>query len=247
MARGFQILQCFTETRRELTVSQLAKLTGLPQPTVWRLCHTMLELGMLQIDPTDRLRPGLAVLQLGFAALAGDGFITMARPHMQALADEFGAACGLGIRSGAYMVFVERCESENQLLLNLRTGSRIPILTSAFGWAYIAGHPEPERGQLMAEMQKLDPATYRQWEKGLAAAIAEYESRGFVINAGVFHKAYNTAAVPLRAADGTIPYVLNCGSAAATLPEAVLRERVAPRLSELARLLTELLGRADLS
>ncbi|MDP9094946.1 MAG: helix-turn-helix domain-containing protein, partial [Pseudomonadota bacterium] len=47
LARGLEILGCFSASRPEIGGSQLAALTGLPQPTVWRLCHTMVQLGFL--------------------------------------------------------------------------------------------------------------------------------------------------------------------------------------------------------
>ena len=37
LARGLQILQCFTTSRKQLGSAEIARLTGLPQPTAWRL------------------------------------------------------------------------------------------------------------------------------------------------------------------------------------------------------------------
>ena len=47
LARGVQVLQCFTAERPELGTTQIAALVGLPQSTVWRLCHTLTKLGLL--------------------------------------------------------------------------------------------------------------------------------------------------------------------------------------------------------
>src|SRR5690606_25146051 len=89
LARGLQILSCFSSATPELSGSELAKLTGLPQPTVWRLCHTMLQLGMLITTSGDRMRPGLPVLRLGHSALARLDAVELARPHMQDMADTY--------------------------------------------------------------------------------------------------------------------------------------------------------------
>jgi DNA-binding IclR family transcriptional regulator len=237
LARGMQILQCFSAMRPELNGSELAKLTGIPQPTVWRLCHTLLETGMLVSVAGDKFRPSLAVLRLGHSAISGLSLIELARPHMQQIATRYGAACGLATRHGNNMVFVERCEGTNQLLMNLRVGSTVPLATSALGWAYIAGQPSAIRRQLLEELRANDKETMQTVNRALTKALAEYDRSGFILNEGSFHKAYNTVAVPVIAADGSVPYTLNCGSAAVSILTEMHRTTIAPKLVALARML----------
>src|SRR3954470_22827873 len=72
LARGLGVLRCFTHATPELGTAEIARMTGLPQPTVWRLCHTLMQEGYLvQADRGDKLRPGIPVLSLGYAAIAG--------------------------------------------------------------------------------------------------------------------------------------------------------------------------------
>ena len=149
---------------------------------------------------------------------------------------------GLATRDKLNMVFVERREGQNQLLLNLRVGSTVPIATSAFGWAYLAGVPATTRTQIIREIQRHDPGVWASAKPAFNRALAEYRETGLILNAAVFHKAYNTLAVPIVLADGSVPYCLNCGSAVSTLSEKVLRKEVAPRLLELAGLLQDFLN-----
>src|SRR5262245_65156639 len=110
LGRGLEILQCFTPATPELGTSQLARMTGLPQPTVWRLCHTMTELGFLvQAPDKDRLRLGLPVLTLGYAVLARQRIGETARPYMEAIARRYQGAVSLGVRDGLSMLYLERC------------------------------------------------------------------------------------------------------------------------------------------
>lgn len=241
LARGLEILTCFNTATPELSGSEIAKRTGLPQPTVWRLCHTMLAMGMLVTVAGDKLRPGLPALRLGHSAIAGLGLLELARPHMQEIASRFGAACGLATRDRLNMVFVERREGQNQLLLNLRIGSTVPVATSAFGWAYLAGISATARAQVIRDIQRNSAAEWAAVKPDFNRALAEYRDTGVIINAAVFHKAYNTVAVPIVLNDGTVPYCLNCGSAVSTLSEKALRRDVAPRLITLGGLLQDYL------
>ncbi|WP_338664778.1 IclR family transcriptional regulator [Pararoseomonas sp. SCSIO 73927] len=237
LSRGLQLLQCFTPQRPEMSGSDLARLTGLPQPTVWRLCHTMIEMGVLVTVSGDKMRPGLAALRLGHSAIAGLGIAETARPHLQELADTFEGAGGLATREGIEMVILQRCESDNRLLMNLHVGSRVPLSTSALGWAWLAGVSEEERARAVGEMEARDGGRWGKAKAGFALALEEFRQRGFIINAGVLHKGYNTAAAPVVAPDGSVPFAINCGSAAVTLSAARLRSDVGPRLARLAEAL----------
>jgi DNA-binding IclR family transcriptional regulator len=91
-----------------------------------------------------------------------------------------------------------------------------------------------ERAAVIAEVQATDRARWDIAKGPFAKAFAEYQAHGWVINAGVLHKGYNTVAVPIIAPDGSVPYTANCGSAAVLLTIARLRSEVGPRLIDLA-------------
>jgi DNA-binding IclR family transcriptional regulator len=234
LARGLDILSCFSNTNAELGSSDLARMTGLPQPTVWRLCHTMIGLGYLVTVKGEKMRPGIPALRFGYAALASLVVPELGRPQMQELADKFRAAAGLAVRDGQDMVFVQRCQSDSLLLMNLQIGSRVPLATSALGWAYLVSLPERARVETFAEIEAADPQRWRSLKGHLQRATEEYKAKGYVLNIGYFHRGYNTASVPILGADGMPRYAINCGSAAATLNAATLQIEVAPRLVKIA-------------
>lgn len=234
LARGLDILSCFSGTRPEIGGTELAQMTGLPQPTVWRLCHTMMQLGYLVSINGDRMRPGIPVLRLGRAALACIPIAAAARERMQAMADRFGSASGLGARDGSRMVFVQRCLSESQLVMNLKVGARLPLVTSAVGWGLLAGYDEAEREEILADHVKSE-ARWPKAEPAFRQAMAEYSDQGFILNIGTFHAGYNTAAVPIMGQDGRPVFGLTCAGSAATHSPAYLRKEIAPELVRLAR------------
>lgn len=239
LARGLQVLACFSSERPELSGSEIAQLTELPQPTVWRLCHTMIQLGVLVRLPGDRMRPGLAALRLGSSALAGLDTVDLARPAMQAIADEYHAACGLAVRQGMQMVMIERCHGDNPLLTNLRRGSTVPIATSGLGWAFLAGLDPGARRSLIAEINVADPARWALARMPFKLALSEFDQHEYIVNSGIFHPDYHTAAVTVQDRQGDVRFALNCGAPLSTLSAEQLRDEVAPRLLTLAAQLEE--------
>src|SRR5260221_698160 len=146
LVRGLEVLRCFDYARKSLGSSEIARLTGLPQPTVWRLCKTLEQEGYLVAEAGGtRFAPGLAVLTLGYAALGRLDLAELARPRLQAIADRFHGASGMTTRDRLSILILGRCEgSDAYLNLNLRAGSEGPISTSASGWAGGAGACENE-------------------------------------------------------------------------------------------------------
>ncbi len=236
LARGLEILSCFAPGRTELGGSEIAALTGLPQPTVWRLCYTMVKLGYLVQTGADKMRPGIPTLRLGFTALSSLDITEVARPDMKALADRFSAACSLAVYDEGSMLFVQRCESESQLLMNLRVGSRISVASSALGWAFLAALPVEERRDVMAKLAKRTSDWAALFPR-IKAAIAECEKVGYITNTGQFHQDYNTAAVAIRGRDGRPRYALSCGGVSSNVTVAAIRETIGPRLVALAEAL----------
>ncbi len=233
LARGLEILSCFGPRKSEIGGTQLAAMTGLPQPTVWRLCHTLSRMGYLIPVEGDKLRPGIPVLKLGRAALASVPLAEKARARMQALADRSGSASGLAARDGGRVVFVQQCLSEAQLVMNLRVGTRLSLITSAAGWGLLAGFPQAEREKLI-ETYALPNPRWRQTEPAFREAMRDFAERGYILNMGVFHKSYNTAAVPIYGRDGRPAYALTCAGSSATHSPAFLRKVIAPELMKLA-------------
>lgn len=232
LARGLRILGCFHPARPSLSVTEIAAELDLPQPTAWRLCQTMVSLGYLTTENGGRLRPALAVLRLGYATLSELPLAELARPYLQELADEFGGAAGMAVRDRHDMRFVQRCESASQLVLNLRIGSRLPVATSAMGWAYLAGLPETAWDEATGA-----PVAWAAAKPALQAALAEFRAEGFIINPGLLHPGYITAAVPVMGTDGHPSWTLSCGAAASVLSAERLRNQVGPRLRALAALI----------
>jgi DNA-binding IclR family transcriptional regulator len=231
LARGLAILGCFGE-RRELRVTEIARMTGLPQPTAWRLCHTLRQMGYLRAAAHDKMRLAIPALGLGFASLSGASPAEIAQPYMEELAERCGGAVSLGRRDGTDMIYLARCQGTSIVFANFRVGSRVPILTSPGGWAYLAGLDRPERSDLLAEIRRADPRGWKEVKPKLDAALADYERRGYVLSLGLMHPQLNAASVPVRSKNGQV-LSLTCGGIASVFGRTEL-EAIGRQLQELA-------------
>lgn len=239
LARGVEILRCFGGARAEFGTMELAHLTGLPQPTVWRLCHTLVRTGYLALSPnSEKLRLGPGALALGYAAVMMLDVGEVAMQGMQGLADEFKAASSLATRDRSDMLIVRRATAAGSMLVaNLHVGSRLPMATSSFGWAYLAAVPHSVQTQLFRQLADQQKKRWPELLRRIELSLETYAKRGYVLNIGAYHPAINAIAVPIIPANGGQILALNVGSPATSLSERRLEKEVAPRLLEVAGLI----------
>ncbi len=220
LARGLQILRCFTRAQPALRASELARMTGLPQPTVWRLCYTLIQEGYLvHVDGGEKLRPNYPVLALGYAAIAGAPVAELARPEMEELADRYQGAVMLGVRDGLHVIYLARSQRSDILIRDADVGSRVPLISAPIAWGYIAGLAPAARKSVLGELSKSRDERWPVLQPKLISALADYEKLGYVVSKGILHEQINAVAVPVFAEDGTVAMALSSGGLAPMFPD----------------------------
>ena len=229
LARGLSVLRCFGPGDRSLGNLEIAERTGLARSTVSRIVFTLLTLGYLRYDSeTGRYSPGYGVLELGYGCLANLDVRSVARPLMEELARETGAAVALGVFDGRAMVYVEAVHGSSALYLRLPVGHRVG-LNSAMGRTYLASLPGPERARLLETLDL--PA---ELDHILPEAISDYEASGCCFGIGDWEPGINAVATSFSAITGEGLFILSCGGPNTLLPESKLREEIGPRLARVA-------------
>jgi DNA-binding IclR family transcriptional regulator len=238
LSRGLAVLACFGRERRDLSAMEVSRLTGLPQPTVWRMCHTLLELGyLIQVPSSERMRPGVPVLGLGFAALAGQPLSQLATPHMQKLAEQCKGAVALGARDGLDIIYLQRCQGPSVLLTDLQVGARVPIARSATGWGYLAGLAPEALDSVLQACKKQMRDQWSGWETRIHTALAEHRKVGYVLGIGVLHQEINSLSLPIVSPDGETVMPISCGGQASVFTREAL-VKLAPTVKRLAEVIS---------
>jgi DNA-binding IclR family transcriptional regulator len=236
VGRALRILEAFRPGEGPLGNAELAERTGLTKPTVSRLAYTLVQAGYLSFD-TKRLEYELggAALALGAVAFSYRNLRHVARPLMRAFAAEGSFNIGLGTRDRQMMIYTDACEGKGLVALRLYAGSRMPILTSAMGRAYLAGLQPAEREAILQELRPLYGAEWPNILKGVQAALRDVANRGFCLSAGDWQKDIHGLAVPIRSATDGRVFAINLGGPAYLLPVAEMTQVLGPRLLRVAK------------
>lgn len=234
LARGLDVLRCFGPDDALLGNRDIAERTGLPKATISRLAYTLTELGYLRFDPgAGKYALDAGVLALGYAFLSSADILVLARPHMRALAHDMGCAISLGCRDGMEMMYLETLRSETALTLGLTVGSRLSMLTSSMGRAYLAVLPAAERREVMAALRERHPDDWDTLSDGVDEAIATYAREGCCYSFQEWHADVNAVAVPLRDTRQHRWLAISC-SGPASISREKFRECIGPKLRALA-------------
>ncbi|MBB5514167.1 DNA-binding IclR family transcriptional regulator [Rubricella aquisinus] len=225
LARGMAVLRAFRASDDGLGNQEIAARTGLPKSTVSRLTFTLHSLGYLShAGWGEKYRPGPALLALGNIAAASVGFVDVADPIMQPLADETGTLVVLAVRDDAKMLLMKTWRPAGVSSIWLDVGQRIPIVGSASGHAVLAALPDGD-----------GPAR---------DAYGQMIRDGFVTVplADRYTPTINAVAVPYRSRAFAEPVAFTCGAMAEDLSDARAQSEVGPRLRDAVRQLEHATG-----
>lgn len=149
-ARGLTVLSVLNR-HGSATALQLARESGLPRATVYRLLQTLLDEGYVRRGTTDEsfhLKLRVRGLSEGFedeqwiAAIAG--------PALAELTGRISWPCDVSTLDGLKMVIHETTHRIAPLSIDRNmVGREMPVLGSSSGLAYIAFAPKPERDTLL--------------------------------------------------------------------------------------------------
>jgi len=235
IARAFAILRSFKRGERSLGNKDIAERTGMPRSSVARITYTLTKLGYLEFLPAEeKYSLGVGVLGLGQNYLAGLDVREVARPLMQALANDVQATVALAARDGDQMVFLEIAHASQPFGLRLGVGERVPRGTTALGRAAHAALPEAERTRVMEKIRKGAKGPHRDLLlQGLEQGVKDYQRYGFCLSLGAWERNVHAVGVPMASGDGARIFAFSCFGPPHEMPRTRLVTEIGPRLAEL--------------
>jgi DNA-binding IclR family transcriptional regulator len=227
LARGLEVLRCFTPPEPMLGNKEISVRTGLPKPTVSRLTYTLTKLGYLRHNMRlGKYQLGSAVLSIGYPLLASMSIRQIARPFMKELADYANGSVNMGIRDRLSMVYVESCRSGNLTTLP-DIGTSVPIA---------------QREAVLNHMKVKEPEMLRKYQASISKSLEDIRAKGYCTSIGDLRREVHATGVPMRRnVDGEI-VTFNCGVPAFMLKKGQLEDDIGPRLVAMVRNIEAAIG-----
>ncbi|MFD7780327.1 IclR family transcriptional regulator C-terminal domain-containing protein [Streptomyces sp. NPDC059753] len=160
LMRGIDVLRGLTDAGGTLSLSELARATGLARSTVDRICATLAHMGCLRLDGRDAtLAPPL--MAVGNAYLGALRLPALLGPRADRLADELDESVSLAVPDGDGIRFIHQATRRRAMSLSFRIGDLLPAERTAPGPLFAGAWDED------------------QWERWRARRAADPEDRAF--------------------------------------------------------------------
>lgn len=148
-----QILDCFSKSRPQLSMTEISKMIELSTSTTHRLLGAMEQNGLLSraLDG-KRYKLGHRLLHWAAIAQASTSIQLQARPLLEEIARVTRETAVLTMRDGNWAVCVDRVDSPNPLLLTMALGKRIPLHAGSSAKVLLAWQTQTEIEKVINEV-----------------------------------------------------------------------------------------------
>jgi IclR family pca regulon transcriptional regulator len=210
--RGLAVIRAFGPDRERLSLSEVARATGLTRAAARRFLLTLVKLGYVRSDGREfSLRP--RVLELGYAYLSGLALPDVAAPHLEELVGRLRESSSISVLDGQQIVYVCRVPTKRIMTLAISVGTRFPAYATSMGRVLLAGLPEDE----------------------LERYLSEVTLEGYAIVDQELEEGLRSIAAPIRGAPDVGTAAVNVSAHASRISMESMRERILPELLETAR------------
>jgi IclR family pca regulon transcriptional regulator len=240
LERGIAVIQVFSRESPALTLSEVARMTGITRATARRILLTLEEVGHVRSDGRMfSLTP--RVLSLGWAYLSSLNLWETAQPLMEELSERTNESCSAATLDLPDVVYVARMPTRRIMTISLGVGSRLPAHCTSIGRVLLAGLPDDELDAFLAEAE-LEAFTERTItdRARLRAAVDTVRAEGWALVDQELEIGLRSVAAPIRRGPDTIA-ALNVSSAVSRVSLDDLRRRILPPLVETANTISNAL------
>lgn len=232
--RALAVIKTFSADDPELTLSEIARHTGMTRAAARRFVLTLADLGYLGVvDRRFYLRP--TVLELGHTYLSVLSLPQAASPHLTALSEQLHETTSLAVLEGDDIVYVARIGPRRVIASGLTVGTRLPAYLTSHGRIQLANLPDDQLDAYLSRVH-LEARTAQTVTdpEVLRRRLLTARTQGWCLVDQELEEGVTSIAVPVRNGAGRVVASVNVGTHARRLPAPVLQDTALEPLQETA-------------
>ncbi len=202
--RALDVLETFRKAGKQLSLSELSRLSNIPVSTCHGVVKALEKRGFLYFASTREAYPTRKLWELAAEIDAKDPIATRLGPTLSALRDEAGETTILGTRQGDAVLYLLVFESPQAIRYTAHTGERKPLHSSAIGKVMLGVMSEEERLAWLKQhpLPRVTERTITSARRLRADISAAYQ-RGYFVTRGENVADVMAVAAPIRLAGTT--------------------------------------------
>ncbi|MBB5960113.1 IclR family pca regulon transcriptional regulator [Saccharothrix tamanrassetensis] len=232
LERGLAVIRAFNAATPALTLTDVAKSTGLTRAGARRFLLTLADLGYVRTDG-KYFSLTARVLELGYAFLSSMSLPEVAQPHLERLSGEVHESTSASVLDGSDVVYVARFAVSRIMAVSITVGTRFPAYATSMGHVLLAGLSASELDRYLDSV-RLEPLTSHTITSVtlLRAELDEVRAQGWALVDQELEEGLRSVAAPVRDRAGRVVAAVNVSThASRTTVERIRREIVPPLLA----------------
>jgi IclR family pca regulon transcriptional regulator len=230
LERGLAVIRAFGPEEPELTLSDVARRTGLTRAAARRFLLTLADLGYVRSDGKHfALTP--RVLELGYAYLSSLSLPEIAEPHLERLAAEVRESSSVSVLDGDDIVYVGRVPTSRIMRVSINVGTRFPAYATSMGRVLLAALPEAELDAYLIRvaLRALTARTITD-ATALRAELDRTRTQGWALVDQELEEGLRSIAVPIHGREGGVVAAVNVSAHASRASAGAVRNALLPPL-----------------
>lgn len=234
LERGLSVITAFGPERREMTLSDVSRATGLTRAAARRFLLTLVDLGYVRTDgKLFRLAP--RVLDLGYAYLSSLSLPGIAEPHLEWLVRETHESSSMSVLDGHDIVYVARVPTSRIMTVAINVGTRFPAYATSMGRVLLAGLDDVALERYLTEVRLGGLTEHTVASAGeLRDLVLQARRQGWCLVDQELEHGLRSIAAPVRNRQGRVVAAVNVSSHVTRITRERAKKEFLPRLLEAA-------------
>src|SRR6478735_1814956 len=166
--RALSLLAVFSDRRRALTLSELARYADMPAPTALRLIARLVAWGALERLDDGRYVVGVRLWEIALPYL--EDLFEVTRHHVL-----------LAVRDNEQAVLIERLSAKDATEVAYRVGGRAPLRSTAIGLVLLAGADQQFQETILKRPPENEPGVPEMPEGQLRRTLSDVRRTGIAM------------------------------------------------------------------
>lgn len=227
LAKGLAVIEAFSEDHPEMTLSEVARVTGMSPATARRSLHTLVSLGYVR-RMDRRFVLSTRVLTLGAAYLRAASIDEVIQPELRRLVGKFGDAASVAVLEGHDILYIAHYSEQRAARKVANVGVAYPAFATSLGRVLLGGLDDDALDRFLDEIEPvaLTDRTVTDKRK-LRALVVDARRKTYATAVDELDYGITALAVPVKDHRGRIVAALNSSGYSGRLDaDAMVEERL---------------------
>lgn len=225
--RAVAILECFTENKRELKLSEIALMLDLNKSTVHGILNTLKYHGFIDQDEiSQKYRLGTRFIIYSDLVVNSMDVINISYPVLEKVCEKIEETVHIAMLDGCDIVYIEKKECNKSIKTSTKIGARVPAYFTADGKIILCYLEKDKLKEILPRnLKKLTPNTITDKQQ-LMEVLSEMRENGYAVDYEETVQGLVCVAAPIMDYTGSVRYSLSATVPAVRMTEDKINEYI---------------------